>query len=227
MKSLMGVLGFVSLMVCGDSGGVAGPPGPQGPVGPQGPPGVAGPAGPAGVEGPAGVDGIDGMIGPQGPVGPAGPAGAPGAQGPEGPPGSGAVFSLAHQASPLPTRGFTPTNGAPAFLGNTATLVFGGSSVATVSATVGFSQRQGWGVRTLDLHQERERPPSHGDARQRTARDEHVLRSRARAHRHLGHRHCGAQPAPGRVKLGVCVRSLEPGSIYDYYGVNGSILFVE
>ena len=35
--------------------------------------------------------------------------------------------------------------------------------------------------------------------------------------------HAGA----GVRQVGVCVRGLEPGSIYDYYGVNGSILFVE
>ncbi|MBK6808285.1 MAG: hypothetical protein IPG81_05170 [Sandaracinaceae bacterium] len=226
MKSLMGVLGFVSLMVCGDSGGVAGPPGPQGPVGPQGPPGVAGPAGPAGVEGPAGVDGIDGMIGPQGPVGPAGPAGAPGAQGPEGPPGSGAVFSLAHQASPLPTRGFTPTNGAPAFLGNTATLVFGGSSVATVSATVGFASDMGGEFEFSICTKNGSAPPAMvmlGNAPLVMStfyddeRENIVISGIVPA----------GQAGTGARQVGVCVRGLEPGSIYDYYGVNGSILFVE
>lgn len=136
------------------------------------------------------------------------------------------MFSLAHQASPLPARGVTPTNGAPAFLGTTATLVFGGSSVATVSATVGFASDRGGEFELSICTKNGSAPPAMvmlGNAPlvMRTFYD------RERKHIAISGIVTAGHSGTGARQLGVCVRSPEPSSVYEDYGVNGSILFVE
>ena len=247
-KAAWGVIGLVSMIECGSAGGATGPAGPAGPVGPEGPAGVAGPAGPAGPAGMTGPQGAPGMTGPQGmigmtgpqgmigmtgPQGVAGPAGPAGPEGPEGPegmegqPGPGEVVSLNHQPPQLPTRLATPSNGAPTFLGSSATFAFGTSSLATVSATVAFGSEPGGSFAfSICTRRGTAAPVMVALANQPLVPLQFYDKDRVHI-RVSGTVTASSLGSAGNTQVGVCVRSQEPSTSYDHYGVNGSVVFVE
>ena len=145
----------------------------------------------------------------------------------EGLPGPGVVVSLNDHPALVPSRVNLPSNGNPAFLGTPATFAFGGSSLATVSATVGVGSDPG-GTYTFSVCTKRgtAAPVMVTLGNQPLVLAQYYDKSR----RHVlvsGVVTAGAIGGAGNAQGGVCVRSPDNALEYDYYGLNGSIVFVE
>ncbi len=109
--------------------GATGATGSAGPTGPTGPTGAAGTNGAVGATGPTGTNGTNGAVGATGPTGPTGPTGAAGSNGnvgATGPTGTNGTNGAAGATGPAGATGATGSSGTT---GQSATSVYGTSSL--------------------------------------------------------------------------------------------------